>query len=246
MTVRSRRSAALALAVCALLLAAGVLLVRRAPPPPAGTPAVAAAPLVAVRDAAGAAGSPEAVRLQGTLVAMPPLDTPAGRRLALQSVEVGGGSGAPVAYRRALPAQLFLTDGDSLVALDAADVDPAFLPLAASGIVGDDGALPPDLRVHLAPGMAGLPREPGVRVAAYTIDATSPVLAYGRLVLQEGVPTLVAPSGTGSLVVTTMSADEVDRQLRRAERGALLLGWALIGAGALGALGAGVVALRQR
>lgn len=248
MSARARRAAALTLLACTLLAVAGIVLVRRAPAADAG-PAdatVAGAPLVRVRDAVVAAGAAEPVRLQGSLVAMPPLVTPAGRAIALQVVEVGGDDGAPAAYRRAAPAQLFLTDGDSIVQVDAADADPAFLPLVAAGRVDADGRLPPDLRVHLAPGMAGLPREPGTRVAVYAIDAETPVLAHGRLVLQEGVPTLLPPPGAASLLLTPMSAAEVDSRRTSDRRRGLALGWSLVGAGALGAVGAAVAGLRRR
>lgn len=239
---RARRAAALTLIACTLLVAVGVALVQRAPVTAAS---VAAAPLVRVRDAAIAAGDAAPVRLQGTLVAMPPLTTAAGRPVALQLAEIGGDADGPATYRRAAPPQLFLTDGDSLVQLAAADADPAYLPFVGVGRVGDDGRLPPDLRVHLVPELVGLPREPGTLVRLHAIDAESPVLAHGRLVLEEGVPTLRPPIGAASLVLTTMSAAEVDRDRRRAARGRLALGWALVGVGALGALGAAVVALRR-
>ena len=212
---------------------------------PAGAPVVAA-PLVRIGDAVAAAGTAEPVRLQGTLVALPPLVTPAGRPLGLQVVEVGGEEGAPASYRRAAPAQLFLTDGDSVVQVGAADADPALLPLVAAGRVDADGRLPPDVRVHLAPEMAGLPREPGTRVVVYAIDVETPVLAHGRLVLQEGVPTLLPPPGAATLVLTPMSAAEVDRRRTSDRRRRLALGWALVGIGALGAVGAAVAALRRR
>lgn len=237
------RSAAVTLLVCTLLVGAGVTLVRRAPAP---RDTVAAAPLVRVGEAAAAAGGTAAVRLQGTLVPLPPLVTGAGQPVALQVVEVGGDADGPPMYRRAVPAQLFLTDGDSLVQVAAADVDPALLPLLASGRVGEDRRLPPDVRVHLAPGLVGLPREPGTRVRVYAIDAESPVLAHGQLVLEEGVPTLRPTPGAASLVLTTMSATEVDRDRQRAARRDLALGWTLLGAGALGALGAVVVVARRR
>ncbi len=220
-----------------------MVLVRRAPGA-VGTP-VAAAPLVRVADAVAAAGGAEPVRLQGTLVALPVLVTPAGRALGLQVVEVGGGDGAPASYRLAAPAQLFLSDGDSVVQIGAADADPTFLPLVAAGRVDANGRLPPDLRVNLVPGTAGLPREPDTRVLVYAIDVETPVLAHGRLVLQEGVPTLVPPPGASSLVLTPMSAAEVDRRRTSDHRRQVALGWTLVGAGALFAVGAVVAALRR-
>ena len=245
MPARVRRAAALTLLLCAVAIGAGVVLLRRAPAAPTDA-AVGDAPLVRVRDAPEAAGGGEPVRLQGTLVAVPPIVTPAGATLALQVVEIGGDEGGAAAYRRAAPAQLFLTDGDSVVQVDAGDADPALLPLVAAGRVDDDGRLPPDVRVHLAPGLAGLPSEPGTRIVVYAIDATTPVLAHGRLELQEGVPTLLPPAGAATLVLTPMSPTEVDRRRTSDRRRRLALGWALVGVGALGAVGAAVAALRRR
>ena len=232
-------------AVFAAIAAWGVVLARRAPPPHG----VSTARPVRVRDAAVAAASERgAVRLQGTLVAVPALVARSGRELAVLMVEVDtpdGDGGADSTWRRVLPARVFLSDGDSVVGVEPADVDAAFLPLLAAGALQAGGRLPPDVATQVVPGVGGLPAREGAAVRVRAIGAGAPVLAYGRLTLRDGVASLVRPSAAEPLVLTTMTFAELERELRSRHRLARLAGWSLIVVGALGVLGTIANGLRR-
>ena len=242
-----------ALVLCAAVAAWGGVLAAHAPE----ARALTGTRTVPVREATLAAGDPAPVRLQGTLVAMPALVAPDGREYALQRLTIARPGDAPAgdapgddapgddapgddapagAYGRLLPSQVFLSDGDSVVAVEPADVDPSFLPLVVAGTTLDDGRPPPEVATHVATAFADLPRRPGARVTLRGIRTGEPVAAYGTLVLREGVPSLVRPVNGDPFVLTTMSFPEVERSLRSRERLGRLAGWALVGLGALGAL----------
>lgn len=223
-------------AVFAAIAAWGVVLARRAPPPHG----VSTARPVRVRDAAAAAASERgAVRLQGTLVAVPALVARSGRELAVQMIEVDAGrgdGGVDSTWRRVLPPRVFLSDGDSVVVVEPIDVDAAFLPLLVAGALHAGGRLPPDVATQVIPGVDALPDREGAAVRVRAIGAGAPVLAYGRLALRDGVPSLVRPSATEPLVLTPMTFAELERELRSRHRLARLAGWSLIVVGGLGAL----------
>jgi hypothetical protein len=224
------------LALCVALAAWGVALSRR-PPAQAG---LTETRTVAVREAAAVAGEAAPVRLRGTLVAMPALRAPDGQEYALQLLEIGDPDGAPDAadgpYRHVLPSQVFLSDGDSVVAVEPADVDASFLPVIVAGTTLRDGRLPPEVAMHVAPGFADLPRREGTRVALRGIRAGAPAAAYGTLVLREGVPSLVRPANGDPFVLTTMTFPELERDLRSRARLDRLGGWTLVALAALGAV----------
>ena len=232
-------------AVFAAIAAWGVVLARRAPPPHG----VSTARPVRVRDAAVAAASARGrVRLQGTLVAVPTLVARSGRELAVQMLEVDAGEGeggADSTWRRVLPARVFLSDGDSVVAVEPADVDAAFVPLLAADALLAGGRLPPDVATQVVPEAGRLPDREGAAVRVRAIGAGAPVLAYGRLALRDGVVSLVRPSAAEPLVLTTMTFAELERELRSRHRLARLAGWSLIVAGGVGALGALASGLRE-
>jgi hypothetical protein len=219
------------------LAAWGALLLRRAPT----EHGIVGARTVAVRDAAAAAGEGTPVRLRGTLVAAPTLVTRGGRELAVQMLEVThappGGGEAVVAYRRVQPSQVFLSDGDSVVVIEPDDADPAFLPLLVSGVTQAGGRLPPDVVTQLVAGFDGLPGRAGADVRVRGIGAGRPAVAYGTLVLREGVPSLVPPSTGGPLVLAAMSFTELEREIRSRDRLARLAGWSLVVVGAVGLAG---------
>ena len=233
----------LGLALCAALAAWGVALSRR-PPSQRGLTETRA---VAVREAAAVAGERAPVRLRGTLVAMPALQAPDGQEYALQLLEIGQPSDAApdaraapdapdAAYRHVLPSQVFLSDGDSVVAVEPADVEAAFLPLLVAGTTLRDGRLPPEVAMHVASGFTDLPHRANVRVALRGIRAGAPVAAYGTLVLREGVPSLVRPANGDPFVLTAMTFPELERDLRSRERLDRLGGWTLVALAGLGAV----------
>ena len=230
-------------AVFAAIAAWGVVLARRAPPPHG----VSTARPVRVRDAAAASGR-GAVRLQGTLVAVPTLVARSGRELAVQMIEVDAGegvAGADSAWRRVLPARVFLSDGDSVVVVEPADVDAAFVPLLAAGALQAGGRLPPDVATQVVPEVGRLPDREGAAVRVRAIGAGAPVLAYGRLALRDGVVSLVRPSAAEPLVLTTMTFAELERELRSRHRLARLAGWSLIVAGGVGAVATAAGGIRR-
>ena len=228
------------------LAAWGALLLRRAP----AEHAIVDARTVAVRDAATAAGEPAPVRLHGTLVAAPTLVTRGGRELAVQMLEVTheppGGGDPVVDYRRVQPSQVFLSDGDSVVVIEPDETDPALLPLLVSGVTQAGGRLPPDVATQLVAGFDDLPDRAGADVRVRGIGAGRPAVAYGTLVLREGVPSLVPPSTGGPLVLAAMSFAELEREIRSRDRLARLAGWSLVIVGAVGLAGTlYAVAFRQ-
>ena len=232
----ARWGSLVAVALFAGLAVWGVVLVRRAPP----APGLADTRVVAVRDATAAAGHGTPVRLQGTLVGLPALVAPGGKEYALQILEItldGSGRDTPdpvTDYRRLLPPQLFLSDGDSVVAVDPTDLDVSFVPLVATGTTGRDGRLPADVVAAVAPDFTDLPGRADAVVTVRGIEAGVPVVAHGTLVLQEGVPSLVRPANGDPFILTTMSFPEVQRVLRSRDRLDRLYGWGLVVVGALG------------
>ncbi|HEU4628948.1 MAG TPA: GIDE domain-containing protein [Gemmatimonadaceae bacterium] len=242
MTPKSRGWGSIAL--IALLGAAlavwGLVRVRSSP----GVRGLDDARTVAIREAAAAAGDSTPVRLQGVLVTVPPLVAPDGEEYALQTLVIThssstpGSAGRTTDYRRIAPAQIFLSDGDSAVAVDPTGLDLPPVPVLAEGRTQRDGVLPPDLAVHLVPGFTELPTRGGGDVTLRAIESGVPVVAYGTLVLQEGVPSLVRPANGDPYLISPLSFAEVRRMIASRDRTSRGLGWSMVVLGALVAIAA--------
>lgn len=249
MTPKSRGWGSIAVAVLlgVVLAVWGIVRIRNAP----HIRGLDDAQTIAVRDAAAAAGDSTPVRLQGVLVTVPPLVAPDGEEYALQTLVIThkssspGSAGRTTDYRRIAPAQIFLTDGDSTVAIDPTGLDLAPVPVLADGKTQRDGVLPPDLTVHLVPGFTALPTRGGGDVTLRAIESGVPVVAYGTLLLQEGVPSLVRPTNGDPYVISPLSFAEVRRMIASRDRTSRGLGWAMVIVGALVALGALAYGLRR-
>jgi hypothetical protein len=249
MTPKSREWGPVAMAVLIgiALVVWGIVRIRNAP----SAHLLDSARLVAVRDAAGATGDSTPVRLQGTLVSMPPPVAPDGREYALQSLVIShqsgtpGSGGRPATYRRIAPAQIFLSDGDSSVAVDPTGLDLELVPVLAEGTTLREGKLPPDLAVHLVPGFTALPTRGAGKATLRAISSGVPAVVYGTLVMQEGVPSLVRPANGDPYVISPLPFAEVRRTIASRDHSSRGLGWTLVVIGALIAIGAVAYGLRS-
>jgi hypothetical protein len=98
--------------------------------------------------------------------------------------------------------------------------------------------------VHLVPGFTALPTRGAGTATLRAIGSGVPVVVYGTLVLQEGVPSLVRPTNGDPYVISPMSFDEVRRTIASRDHSSRGLGWTLVVIGAL--ITVGVVTYRLR
>ena len=248
MTPKSREWGPVTVAVLLgiALVGWGVVRIRSAP----SAYGLDRARLVAVREAAEAAGDSTPVRLQGTLASIPPLIAPDGRSYAIQTLVIShqsgtpGSAGRPANYRRIAPAQIFLSAGDSSIAVDPTELDLELVPVLARGTTLRDGKLPPDLAAEIVPGFTGLPTRGAGDATLRAIESGVPVEVYGTLVLQEGVPSLVRPANGDPYVISPLSFAEVRSTIAGRDHSSRGLGWTLVVIGALIAIGAVAYGLR--
>lgn len=172
------------------------------------------------------------VRLEGQLKAAVPTRATNGQMVAVQKLLVERLEGRFVGsrfsstrkllYLQGTPSALTLQDGTSRIAIEMPSMwrgDAIFLP-AVEGVVSDDGQIPPQIKLRLAPALKNLPAsQSGQTWTLWTLAQDAPVTLYGQVRHRGGRAVIGNIKGQPFALSTGSFA--------QAAQGANRMGWSL-------------------